>query len=256
MLTCRSSEAGPPSPAGPEGYGGLLPHPAPPSCSVECHRASRGRHVAAVSFQASPWPSSHAWRRRSSVRIHFPLRSFLLLLLCSSSSPTESAAVHRRQNSWPTASRSSAKVSIASAVVVFITGCKQSKPAASSTSPSSSSPRRSRRTIPSNPPPLNHPSLRHHLDCVQGELARDSPLFPPSFAHPMRIRHGCRSMSPPWTTMRSPLCPFIASSARAWLLSTVAFERMCFRSDPCTLASTTTSSPYCLRRHSSPMTLR
>src|SRR4051812_25612741 len=56
MLTCRSSEAGPPSPAGPEGYGGLLPRPAPPSCSVECHRASRGRHVAAVSFQASPWP--------------------------------------------------------------------------------------------------------------------------------------------------------------------------------------------------------
>ena len=95
---------------------------------------------------------------------------------------------------------------------------------------------------------MNHPSLLHHLDCVQGKLASETPLFSPSFARSSRIRHGCRSTSPPWTTMRSPLCPFIASSARVWLLSTVAFERKCSQPVPCMIASTTTSSPYCCRR--------
>src|SRR3954469_22922624 len=71
-------------------------------------RTTRRRRV----LPGLPVASSHAWRRRSSVRIHFPLQSFLLLL-CSISSPPESAAVHRRKNSWPSTSRSPAKVSIA-----------------------------------------------------------------------------------------------------------------------------------------------
>src|ERR1041385_1528708 len=55
-----------------QGQGGLLPPPAPPSCSVECHRASQGRHVVVDDLPGHPVPSSHAWRRRSSVRIHSP----------------------------------------------------------------------------------------------------------------------------------------------------------------------------------------
>src|SRR3954467_15897786 len=40
-LTWRSGDVSPPSPAGPQGQRRLLPPPAHPSCSVECHRASR-----------------------------------------------------------------------------------------------------------------------------------------------------------------------------------------------------------------------
>src|SRR3954471_12566744 len=48
------------SPAGPEGHGGLLPQRVPPSCSVECHRASWLSHVAAGGFQAPLVASSRA----------------------------------------------------------------------------------------------------------------------------------------------------------------------------------------------------
>src|SRR3954467_714399 len=51
-LTWRPGEGSPPSPAGPKGHGGLLPRPAPPSCSVECHRASWARHVIAKELPA------------------------------------------------------------------------------------------------------------------------------------------------------------------------------------------------------------
>src|SRR4051794_25955014 len=73
-LTWRLGEVGPPSPAGPQGQGRLLPRPAPPSCSVECHRASWGRHVVAEELPALPVASSRTWRRRE---LFLPLQSFL-----------------------------------------------------------------------------------------------------------------------------------------------------------------------------------
>src|SRR3954467_8582845 len=62
-LPVAQAKSAHPSPAGPKGHGGLLPCPAPPSCSVECHRASWARHVAAGGFQASSWPLLASWRR-------------------------------------------------------------------------------------------------------------------------------------------------------------------------------------------------
>src|ERR1041385_8828604 len=54
------AQAEPAQPAHPDhqGHGGLLPRPAHPSCSVECHRASRGRHVAAERLPGRLVPSS------------------------------------------------------------------------------------------------------------------------------------------------------------------------------------------------------
>src|ERR1041385_7658816 len=91
------------------------------------------------SFQPSPWPllaPGRAWRRREPIP---PLQSFLLLLPCSFPSPPESAAVHRREKSLPTTSRSRTKVSKRFAVVVFIDLQKESEPDASTSSPASSS---------------------------------------------------------------------------------------------------------------------
>src|ERR1041385_5146750 len=65
-------ESSPSGPPGPEGQRGLLPPPAPPSCSVECHRASRGRHVAAERLPGLPVPSSRAWRRPEASPLHSP----------------------------------------------------------------------------------------------------------------------------------------------------------------------------------------
>src|SRR4051812_24475233 len=55
-LPGAQAEPAHPSPAGPQGQGGLLPPPAPPSCSVECHRATRGRHVDAAELPGRPVP--------------------------------------------------------------------------------------------------------------------------------------------------------------------------------------------------------
>src|SRR4051812_34930946 len=85
----------------------------------------------------------------------FPPLLIVFLLLCSSfSSTSESRRSAPPWQTWPPCPRDRAVVSLVPAVVVFIAGCKQSKPGAPSTSPSSSTPRRSRRTIPpiSSPP--------------------------------------------------------------------------------------------------------
>src|ERR1041384_1101534 len=55
-LPGAQGEAGPPSPAGPQGQRRLIPPPAHPSCSVECHRASRDDTSPPSAFQASPCP--------------------------------------------------------------------------------------------------------------------------------------------------------------------------------------------------------
>src|ERR1041385_4917988 len=58
--TYQTPRAKPAQPAHPahQGHRGLLPRPAHPSCAVECHRASRGRHVAAERLPGRPVPSS------------------------------------------------------------------------------------------------------------------------------------------------------------------------------------------------------
>src|ERR1041385_9230509 len=53
-VTWRPGEAGPPSPAGPQGQGRLLPPTAHPSCSVECHRASRAAVMPPACLESSP----------------------------------------------------------------------------------------------------------------------------------------------------------------------------------------------------------
>src|ERR1041385_9529151 len=61
-LSPRAEPAQPAHPAH-QGHGGLLPPPAHPSCSVECHRASRGRHVVVDELPALPVASSRTWTR-------------------------------------------------------------------------------------------------------------------------------------------------------------------------------------------------
>src|SRR3954471_18041655 len=76
-LPVAQAKSAHPSPAGPKGHGGLLPRPAPPSCSVECHRTSWARHVVTEELPASPWPllaPGRAWRRHELI---LPLQSFL-----------------------------------------------------------------------------------------------------------------------------------------------------------------------------------
>src|SRR3954463_6833560 len=62
-LPVAQAKSAHPSPAGPKGHGSLLPRPAPPSCSVECHRASWARHVVAEELPALPVTSSRTWTR-------------------------------------------------------------------------------------------------------------------------------------------------------------------------------------------------
>src|ERR1041385_3018158 len=68
------AQAEPAQPAHPahQGQGRLLPRPAHPSCSVECHRASQGRHVAAERLPGPPVPPSRAWRRLAAAPFHSP----------------------------------------------------------------------------------------------------------------------------------------------------------------------------------------
>jgi len=118
-LPGAQAEPAHPSPAGPQGQGGLLLPPAPPSCSVECHRASRGRHVDAAELPGRPVPLLAPGASLESSASIPPLQSFLLLLPCSISSPPESAAVRRRKKPWPSTSRSPAEVSFVFTVVVY-----------------------------------------------------------------------------------------------------------------------------------------
>src|ERR1041385_1051809 len=72
-----------------QGQGGLLPPPAPPSCSVECHRASQGRHVVVDELPGRPVPSSRTWTHLETPRVHSPPSQ------CLSSSPSLSSAKNR-----------------------------------------------------------------------------------------------------------------------------------------------------------------
>src|ERR1041384_3162205 len=55
-----------------QGQGGLLPPPAPPSCSVECHRASRAAATPPACLEPSPAPPPDAWRRPGASPFHSP----------------------------------------------------------------------------------------------------------------------------------------------------------------------------------------
>src|ERR1041385_3565145 len=68
------AQAEPAQPAHPahQGQGGLLPPPAPPSCSVECHRASQGRHVVVDELPGRPVPSPRTWTHLETPRVHSP----------------------------------------------------------------------------------------------------------------------------------------------------------------------------------------
>src|ERR1041385_7535896 len=70
-LSPRAEPAQPTHPAH-QGHGGLLPPPAHPSFSVECHRASRGRHVVAEELPGLPEPSSRTWTRPGTRLLHSP----------------------------------------------------------------------------------------------------------------------------------------------------------------------------------------
>jgi hypothetical protein len=97
--TLPVAQAEPAQPAHPahQGQGGLLPPPAPPSCSVECHRASRAAATPPACLEPSPWPlltPGDAALPSASIP---PLQSFLLLLPCSISSPPEDRRGARRR---------------------------------------------------------------------------------------------------------------------------------------------------------------
>src|ERR1041385_1810624 len=89
--TPRAKAAQPAHPAH-HGHGGLLPRPAHPSCSVECHRASRGRHVAAERLPGRPVPSSRVLETSHSRPSSFPPPRRLPLPLSPDSSPPEKHA--------------------------------------------------------------------------------------------------------------------------------------------------------------------
>src|ERR1041385_8319308 len=72
-----------------QGQGGLLPPPAPPSCSVECHRASQGRHAVVDELPGRPVPSPRTWTHLETPRVHSPPSR------ASSSSPSLSSAKNR-----------------------------------------------------------------------------------------------------------------------------------------------------------------
>src|ERR1041385_7025299 len=70
-LALRAKPAQPAHPAH-QGQGRLLPRPAHPSCSVECHRASQGRHVVAEELPGLPEPPSRTWTRPGARLLHSP----------------------------------------------------------------------------------------------------------------------------------------------------------------------------------------
>src|ERR1041385_1952132 len=120
ILTCRPGEDGPPSPAGPQGQQGLLPRPVPPSCSVQCHRASRGRHVAVEGLPGLPVPPSRAWRRPGARLLHSPLQRFF---------PSSYAQIRRRPKlhrsappwtTWPPCPRAPTSKSTVFLVLDFV----------------------------------------------------------------------------------------------------------------------------------------
>src|ERR1041385_606428 len=160
-LAPRAKPAHPAQPAHRD-RGVFFPTPRPQAARWNATELAGDATSSPRSFQPSPWPllaPGRAWRRRESIP---PLQSFLLLLPCSFPSPPESAAIHRREKSQPTTSRSRTKVSKRFAVVVFIDLRKESEPDASTSSPASSSSSPvavDRVRIPATPAP---PRASHH----------------------------------------------------------------------------------------------
>src|ERR1041385_7383194 len=160
-LEPRAKPAHPAQPAH-RGRGVFFPTPRPQAARWNATELAGDATSPPRSFQASPClllAPGRALEHASSIP---PLQSFLLLLPCSFPSPPESAAVHRREKSQPTTSRSRTKVSKRFAVVVFIDLQKESEPDASTSSPASSSSSPvavDRVRIPATPAP---PRASHH----------------------------------------------------------------------------------------------
>src|SRR4051812_37314876 len=95
--TPRAKAAQPAHPAH-QGHGGLLPRPAPPSCSVECHRASRATATPPSCLEASQASLSRPGDAPKCHTSTFPLQSFLLFLFRSFSSPPKNHRGARRRN--------------------------------------------------------------------------------------------------------------------------------------------------------------
>src|ERR1041385_4339068 len=146
--TPRAKEAHPAH----QGQGGLLPLPAAPSCSVECHRASRAAATPPACLEPLPWPlltPGDAALPSTSIP---PSTDTLLVSLAVFVDVRELTGVHRRGTPWPPSSSAAATLSRTRAVVVFIAVCKQSTPGAPSTSSSSPSRRWTRKSSSSIPP--------------------------------------------------------------------------------------------------------
>src|ERR1041385_3510006 len=127
-LPGAQGEAGPPSPAGPQGQRRLLPPPAHPSCSVECHRASRGNTSPPSAFQASPCPLLASWRRLAAAPFHSPLHELPPLLSRPFHRRPRNTPERRRAHAWPSTPRSPKDVSKLFVVVVFVELQKESSP--------------------------------------------------------------------------------------------------------------------------------
>src|SRR3954462_6710754 len=119
-LTWSPGERSPPSPAGPQGQGCLLPRPAHPSCSVECHRASRASRHATCLPGASPASLSHPGDAHECHDSILPLQSLLLFLLHSFRHRPQLHRSAPAWTTWPPCPRAQASKSTVLLVLDFI----------------------------------------------------------------------------------------------------------------------------------------
>ena len=120
--TLPVAQAKPAQPAHPahQGQGGLLPPPAPPSCSVECHRASRAAATPPACLEPSPRHLLTPGDAQELPRSIPPLQS---------SPPLSPARVRRRPKlhrsappwtTWPPCTRAQASKSIVLLALDFV----------------------------------------------------------------------------------------------------------------------------------------
>src|SRR3954462_2391134 len=119
-LTWRSGDVGPSSPAGPQGQRRLLPLPTHPSCTVECHRASRANCHATCLPGASPASLSHPGDAHECHDSILPLQSLLLFLLHSFRHRPQLHRSAPAWTTWPPCPRAQASKSTVLLVLDFI----------------------------------------------------------------------------------------------------------------------------------------